>query len=510
MIKYIALLIFSLSAFDSAFAIRSRVCGNRELPRDKVRKFKRHSNVLLCASGVDHYIRQMIPFNYDKWIDLGRAKTLEARKKMQAFRQQEKLIKWSGVIGYQTIETWDWVAWVYGPDPSCGYDEVCSTYKDSNGNTQKTCTQVMRSCYHNEPRTEYWHCSNEVMDFKSQFVRPSKDQWGPETVTEDPLTSYDDSIPNKYDLLPGEVEDVQIFSNRSRSQTIRPQVEVGDAWNKYSMQISPSSFNCVMGKRYKIDVKINTVQRLAKKTPNAFRPPKNENLFAWMENAMGDKITPSRIRLQDTSADMIEAIARHSRQFAAQKELLKAQYGLGFSTKDEDIKEMADSSGFWKRTNVRIRLFEKRFGRDFRPAANKKTNGGDVATGDMYNIRLRSSDVDESMYQMSGFTLFGINPDDKLFKHIGIALIPGEEYEFRVSMYQRGVPFYLQDCNEPKANTRYCENNENKFYSKEMLIPFEFESEYDQATFKQKWLDLASTQIWDIPGYIKGFIRLFK
>ena len=106
-------------------------CGDRQLPSDRIRQVR---NVHLeCGSGVDHYVRTATDFDYSTWSKLEK---LGEREDMQKLRQNEAVPQWKGQIPYATIEVWDWTDWVYGANPVCGYDHVCSQTcsTDSKGN----------------------------------------------------------------------------------------------------------------------------------------------------------------------------------------------------------------------------------------------------------------------------------------------------------------------------------------------------------------------------------------
>src|SRR5690606_30791958 len=124
--------------------------------------------------------------------------------------------------------------------PSCGYETVTVGYDDDGNAITET---RMRSCLHDEARHETRHCSDEVMNYEANYERPDLNVWGPGTSADDrgidPLKRYHDIIPNKYDLLPGETESIQIYNTSgnfslfdSGSTSLEPYVEFGDPWNK--------------------------------------------------------------------------------------------------------------------------------------------------------------------------------------------------------------------------------------------------------------------------------------
>lgn len=462
------------------------VCGGRHLPPDKIRKVR---NIHLeCSSNVDHFIRRPIPFDVNEWR---KQEKLGKRAAMQEFRQKEALIIWKGSIPYETVEVWEWTDWVYGKDPVCGYDT--KTVTDTDGKKREV--REMRSCWHDEDQTEVRPCSTEVMKYSSQFIRPSQAQWNPKTP------GYYDVIPNKYDLLPGEIEDVQIFNTGGRSSTLTPTAQVGDAWNEYGFQFNILGHGtraaCQYQHTYELDVRIETVARLINKaTPNAFRMPVDRHsrpidALSWEQgaNSKGDtvRVKPRQLKLSDVSSTIITAMARQSRNFTTELEKAKQEAGVGASTSAEDTTEHEQASGFWKDTQVRIALFEVvSWGRDRRSVTNVYTSGSDVAMGEHYEIGLVGSSAQYNLYKASGPIW------ESFWNQFQFGLRPNTQYEVRVSMYQKGVPFYAQDCETRPGIDCYTPwgRLESSYYSKALPIPFSQKT--DRYIDDRGWLQWLS------------------
>ncbi len=475
-------------------------CGGRALPRNKVRKY---SNVRLeCSSNSSHYIRSAQNFDYDSWNAIERDPVYSAeekRKKMQEFRHQnDKPIEWDGAIPYSTHEVWDWVEWYYGPDrAACGCTNhchtTCSTDDKGNRHCEEHCTCVTNSCWHDEPRHEVQHCSEEVMKYKAHFVRPSTQEWGPH------LKEYHDILPNKYDLLPGEVENVQLSNSSGRSATLSPNMEVGDAWNKYVPEINIKETNqarasCEFNKTYNLELGIHTRKRLIKKTPNAFRVPVNKknnkpDALDWkltVKDSKEIKTIPASIKLEDVSATMIAALARQSRNLTADLENAREKAGLNSNTSTKEVAKLQEKTQFWKNTQVRVRLFEIRFGRDMRPTTNLYTNDIKAAQKGQYEIDLHGEGLSESLFRSSApfFQSF--------WAKLPVHLRPDKDYELLISMFQKGVPFYEQDCESSKK--WFC--GEGDFYSKELPIGFHTPDGQDERGFVEKVIDFIGASLW--------------
>lgn len=477
----------TLSGAGNVWASGNGVCGGRSLPPSQDRQWRNH--ILVCAQNVSHFLRESVWLNEgdrEEWDSLNRvARALEAtenRKKMQALGQKLPLIQWKGEILYDTVEHWDWTEWTFGTHPSCGYDEHTTCYTDKDGKEQCTTTYEMRACWHDEDRHESRYCSTESLPYDAHFVRPALAEWAP--GVEQKKFRYFDELPNKYDLLPGESEDIQIFNTGggiegffySGNTTMAPYVAVGDAWNKYTPVVSPSSMACVFGGgSYHLDVALHTEHRIKKRSPNPFRDPVDRfgepiEAVQWDLNN-GIRVSPYQVKLSDISAVTIQSLARNSRSFGKAGEVGAAEARQSRKIQGidsaEEVRETnsrvlsgGESGGFHKDTHLRLRLIKILPGvlqRDVRTTENLYGRGAQLskgATGEHYKISL------SDFWNASGpFS-------DKLWKSFSARVEPGHHYEFRVSMYQKGVPFYYQ----PEDFTL---PGENQWFSKE--LPFEFD-----------------------------------
>lgn len=500
-------IIIGLTVFlqvSSAFAMRG-ACGDRPLPSDKIRKIR--DIRLECSSGVDHYFRRPVSMSKDKMTAYKVAQTQNNRSKMQEIRKHD--IEWAGVVPYQTIEKWTWVEWVYGADPVCGYDRVCTSSTDSKGNRTEHCTDVMRSCWHDETRYEARHCTNEKIDYTARFERDQS--WNPSNP------NYLDILPNKFDLMPGESESVQVYSNSSDSETVNPFVEVGDAWNKYSTAARFTNISgrvqCRMNQELKVHATVSTIERKIRKTPNAFTTPVDEfgkpiSAVVWTGGLSTDKqmiaeAEPYELRLTDSSSAMVGLLAEQSRKFTAEYEKAKNQAGLGTNASDKEVRDAKEQSQnfnpFWKNTKVRVRLFEKRFLlRDVRVTRNLEMSESDMFTnfGDQFRISLTSSDFKNDLYRASG-SILGFNLDS-ITQHLEVKLKPEQEYYFAISMYQTGIPFYAADCDslEEFRERLGCKWGDSGVYSKELMLDFSTPENYDSRSFLIKFMNLQGNPWW--------------
>lgn len=470
-------------SFTSPSYAEIGACGNRPLPSDKIRKLQRSSIRLECSANADHYVRYPQPFkgqsSYDEWAGI------QNQKDRQLYRLDPAThpdIKWSGVIPYQTIEKWTWVDWVYGADPICGYDTIRSCSRDSQGNQTCTETKVMKSCWHDETQYESRPCSTEKLSYTAEFKRPisingkSPNNWNPSHP------DYYDVIPNKYDLLPGEAEVIQTSSNTGLSQSIQPTIKIGDAWNKYTTQIAfengARSINCdynnVHERVWNFDVTIHTEHRIKKPSPNAFSVPSggvSKAMRRSLIDAVGEEdlvpYEPQVLTLVDTSHRVISTMSRQSRDMTTQIEKAKVEVGKGSNEKTTDVAESAKVSGFFKDTQVKVRLVEVTnmlsFNRN--PTQPLYLSGSEVALGDNYELDVYDPNYsDYDLYRSKG-------PFDSLFGNFydmfRVKLRKNTDYKIMVSMYQKNVPFYNQkdDCNG-------LLDGEDCYFSKELPVEF--------------------------------------
>lgn len=471
----------------SEYSASSGPCGGRPLPSGQSRQAR--DIHLVCSSEVSHYLRASQMWDMARWE---RAEAAGKRDEMRRIGQELPPIKWNGTIPYVTTEEWTWTESVFGPDPSCGYDEHCT--KDSEG--KEHCTQTMRSCWHDETRHGSRHCSNETMTYEASFSKPGSD-WN----ESNPF--YFDVLPNRYDLLPGEVEDVQVYSTTSGGD-LAPAVEIGNAWNEYQTSVNFTSgrAGCFYQNPTAIVVSINTAKRLGldnakalRRSPNAFRPPADESgekldFLDWFEASDHDgkivKTRPEKINLVDASSTMIYTLSEQSRKWTAELEKAKQEKSKGGNYKvGEQLKEYR-RSGFWQKTEVRV-LLKRAVPLDFdrTVAQNFYTNGSEVAVGDRYVIDMVNGKY--SLYRPSSPFFKGF------FGKFELNMIPDKDYYFEVAMYQKGVPFYAQDCEDPAhkkfISCRLGIRSEDSYFSDPLPIAFRSGKGVDNRSSFQSFVD---------------------
>lgn len=486
------------------------VCPGKRIPVEYTRGKRRQT--LVCGNNADTYVRHpQIIEDYEAWAT---ALKVDGPGSKRAFemRQKQPEIKWKGQVPYSVTEEWEWIDCVYGQNGSeCGYHEECQNVQrssescDSQGRcktnyyTERVCENVANSCWYDEVKSASQHCSQEIMTYDAKYERDPK--WNPEAKNSD----FNDMIPNKYDLLPGEVEAVQVFSNAKGSDIVRPDVKVGDAWNEYKINLSGSAVaaRCQANDHLQLNVSIQTEKRIKKQSPNAFRLPvrfdgKNESPFVWsvtQDNA-GDSINgkPLKLKLSDASAAMVALMARQSRE-NEDREVRKVEMSLGSNADKEDMKNSPRASAFFKNTKVRVRLVEDTWygnsdfsspifmndGDAVKTANYKLSSIQDIKNSEYWEIPLdEASDDSQNIYQR----------DHWLARMLGgklKALKPNQRYVLQVSMFQKGVPFYYQGCKDDPSMSRWsCFWGTVDEFSKPLEIPFWTHKDFDERSFLQQ------------------------
>ncbi len=486
------------------------ICKGRSLPYEQTRG--RSNSRLTCGGSVDHFIRkpQEIP-GYEKWADFIKS---EGARSENAYNLRTNVpdIKWSGRIPYTVVEEWNWIECTLGTSSyHCGTHEECHNESyttqscdsqnrcKTNYHTRRVCTQVANTCYYDVNRSASMACSTESMTFNAEFIRDPN--------YNNKSENYNEFIPNKYDLLPGEVEDVQIFSTTSRGTRINPKAVVGDEWNNYKFQLSGSAVgaSCQQNASEHLNVAIHTVNRKIKSSPNAFQLPVDFegnplSPLQWMISdsfTKGDsyiKTKPREVRLSDASAAIVGLMARQSRD-VADREIKKQELGLG-ETNDQAKKDAKSFQSFFKNTTLRMHLVEDSWGWTTSFGAQATVMDADAITSANLSLsKLQSIRTSEYWVVPLEDDSIGINiykRDKWLPRLLGMGtreMKPSQRYLLRMSMYQKGVPFYYQLCNNKgQAN---CTTKESLVYSKPMDIPFWTHPQYDNRPFWQRLNEFA-------------------
>lgn len=307
--------------------------------------------------------------------------------------------------------------------------------------------------------------------------------WKPGYINkEQPHRSYHDSLPNQWDLLPGESEKISMIANQGSGSRITPSVSICSrlnkrtgvceegGWNDY--QVKPTTITCQYAPKLNVIIPIETLGRNVRKAPNPLKVTTDGDKgtsLTFGEN----QSRPSAVLLEDTSRTSMMDAAENSRTFGTNDE--------------KDSKGASASGGYWLETRFKMRLL-----RIFPGGTQERTtipntfgsNQGDIFDKTM-TISLEGKDGLDRLYRPGGpaeFIFGGV------YKHFGVELTPGANYVLKVSLVQRGLPWYITGCHDGK---KLCEGEDgtNDSYSEEVDIPFTANPKVDNRSWFTIWED---------------------
>jgi hypothetical protein len=334
-----------------------------------------------------------------------------------------------------------------------------------------------------ETRTESRNCRPQAFNFSIDYTT-AKD-WSPGyTDSAKPERNYHNSIPNQWDLLPGESEDVTLVANqKSSGPTVQPGVSIcsrfkpgtsecfENGWNEY--RIKPVTVSCQYSpKSIPVSIEVETLGRVLRKAPNPLKAVKDgTNGTSLVFDAQSSR--PSAVMLQDTAREAMLDAAENSRTFG--------------NNKDTSANGASASGGYWQETRFKMRLLQRaRYGKLERTTIPNTfgSNQGDIFD-DTMTISLEGKDGLDRLYRPGG-------PAEWLFsdmyKHFGVELTPGETYILKISLVQRGMPWYEAGCHD---GTTICEGEDakNEAYSDEIEVEFQANPSIDNRSLWKRFKD---------------------
>jgi hypothetical protein len=358
------------------------------------------------------------------------------------------------------------------------------------------CTKTRPNwCEWFETRSTWRRCANHTATYKVTYAKDPA--WKPGYKDSNPIRNFMDILPNKYDLLPGEVEKVNVFANTGRSRVLRPQIKVENAWNEYSYEVSGQELNCRYQMRPSFEIEIHTNGRIKRTAPNPLSTPVDEEgndlqalFFDDIVDSKTGKISqglPYEVRLQDHARATMLYAARHSRTLERPDDAEAIDENATYKTRVLGSAGTATSSGYWQETQFRVEMI--RLDKWKRPVrmvvpTTFSSNVADILE-DSLILHLDGSGAEGEFYRADGpfRFLFG-----SLYNIFGVELTPGREYYIQVQVAQRGVPFYESGC--PGGKTT-CEGVQasRKAFSEPLLIKWVADKENDQRSWFRKFKD---------------------
>ena len=364
---------------------------------------------------------------------------------------------------------------------------------------QRPASRVTYSCRKTRPlycewfetRRERRRCQDHTVKYNLEYKKDPAWKPGYVDAKNPTVASYEDILPNKFDLLPGENERVFVFGNSGVTADVTPQVTFENAWNDYSVTASPQSIRCQYGMRPEFNIAVNTNGRILRKAPNPLALPRDEqgNLLSPLkfEELANGKGKPEAIQLQDVSRATLLAAAQNSRNFTRPEGAGEKDPNAIYKDNGTPLKGASASGGYWQESRFRMQLYRHdKWNRLVRVTLPNtfSSNQSDIFE-DTITISLKGKDGLERFYRPSGpldFALGGI------YKAFGIELTPGQEYFINLQVVQRGLRFYESGCGNGKA---ICEGEDAtaNSYSEPVIIRFVADPNVDQRSWFKKLKD---------------------
>lgn len=368
-----------------------------------------------------------------------------------------------------------------------------------------------RYCVYPVTRQERRACKDVPVRFDIRYVhfpkgRPGVNEWKPGYKDPKfPYRNYNNLLPNRFDLLLGEDERVNMTINKDGESTkVTPALSIQSLWNEYDYSVDPSSrLTCGAGAQPYIKINIHTIGRIKRKMPNALVVPtvmrngKPESVaFTYeqevLKNGKRADGRPATLTLNDNSRGLMLDASLQSRIYGRSE---KTGNHLEAGTPTDKVGTAANG-GFWVDTQYRMQLFKKdKWGRDIRITRPTVANQNQVQyNNDAVSIDLLGKNAVKDFYKMSSSGIF--EPImGRIYNVFSIALTPGDTYYVKVWMVTRGLPWYDAGCRGSKSD---CQGEEasTKSYSEPVVIQFKASKEVDHRGLLQKLFDF---QEWLAP-----------
>lgn len=391
--------------------------------------------------------------------------------------------------------------------------EVCENVQEGYEETLQPAMckrEIVDTCEWEEPHTEVRECPEGTLNVNVAYNKPDA-TWAPGQP------GYHDLLPNKYDLLPGETETLTFLTNkgqvseiagRGRSERIVPLLDIENPWNEYQVKYLDESgrdvragLRCDYRQPLTVNTQIATVKRIVRRAPNALVKAKNKqgqdaefdvDVYYFGDGSKGARLKPTRIMLQDTSNETMLTAARQSRKFEGMDTFTTVTEVAGAQKS-----ATAADLGFWKNTFIKVKLIEKstcwgvpdKVFSDTLDTTSQMT----ASSEDRLVIPLDGSRMGvPSFYSPNGVVGHML---ERVFGHIDLDFAPGHEYEFRVQMLQRGLPFYENGCLD--GSTTCDEKGTNqKMFSDELVLNFIADPRVDRRGWLQWYEEFHRRPFW--------------
>jgi hypothetical protein len=278
-------------------------------------------------------------------------------------------------------------------------------------------------------------CGNQNVNLSYQFVTSPNWKPGYKDSAPSELRDYHDSLPNQWDLLPGETETVT-FEPESGGRSLSGNVSIcseyqdpeshsaciANGWNDYQPVVTPA--RCEFGKDLDMKIDIHTLGRVQRIAPNPLK-------VVGLDFDPLIKSHPTKLVVQDTSRITMLDAAENSRTFRT-----------GPKT---PVAGASASGGYWEETRFKMALFRKVQDGKLERTTFPNEFGSDQGEvlGAKMTISLTGQTGLDRLYRPGGpfERIFGF-----LYKNTAVKLSPNTDYLLKVQIVQRGVPWYKSGC----------------------------------------------------------------
>lgn len=412
-------------------------------------------------------------------IDEGiNARTDGARKSMQKFEKTGKSKRGSSNNEEQIRKVRD-IA-----------DEPCHSWSSRTEQLspyEYSCTKQRATwCEWEESVTTSRSCDDLDVKYNVEYTKDPN--WKPGYTASTPERIYIDQLPNKFDLLPGELEHVKITVNKNNNgSTLSPDITIEEPWNEYKTSINPEVPKCSFNSPPVINIQVKTEGRIPRKAPNPLALPTNEDgspvdALKFNEGLSKDGM-PSKLILEDRARDSMLEASQISRQFGDRSDEIRevVKTDLADAEKPKDIKS------FWVDTQFKFQVLRKDYlNRDVRVTSPEKFNSEKaIYDGKTISIALRGQELVNDVFRLASPVDDFLEGFWKMFK---IELTPGQKYYLKIQTVQRGMPFYESGCHEGKASCQGEEASKDS-YSEPFYVEWTAPKEIDNRSFWKKLRD---------------------
>ncbi len=259
---------------------------------------------------------------------------------------------------------------------------------------------------------------------QTRYVTPN--DWNPSH----PM--YDDQLPNKFDLLYGELEGVKVTLNKNPGRTIEPDLEIKNLlpgrtenWNRYEVTPEPRVQSCEF-RDINITLNIKPLERILQPAPNPLQIPRDENGNLLPFDGEDEDGRPKNLILINPARGQVLDRSNLSRIFGVDPAEIKDN--------PEARKKGGISKKFWENTRFWMRLIWMDGDTPVRVTKTPPFNINNASPeAEWLQISLKGENGIDHLYRLAV-------PFDNLIKWFGteVSLDPNKDYLLEIKVAQPG------------------------------------------------------------------------